>query len=202
MEKGRSAPSDAVTTHFQEIKGMCDTLEQEQTTNPSSWVEYTRRPKLAFGRRPKRLWSGGTCSDLVRASTDPGHRIELKVVTYSHERVAGYTRVALDPDASYTGNISFNCVDLPFRTLLTVNLSMTDAFTKSVASDPDRTSFLRQWGVVHQYVLDFQRGTPSPQYYFLSMCRHLLEQPMECPHEIFGEVFCGDFHVPALLSGA
>ena len=52
---------------------------------------------------------------------------------------------------------------------------------------------------VHPYVLRLLDHTPRPQYYFLSMCKELIEQNSELQEAFFAELFCGDFGVPAAL---
>lgn len=197
------APIERCEDVFDRLRGHCTRVSDAQEED-QAWMSPGRERNVTEKRNQKRIWSGGICEDLApRRATPEWAPPRLKIISYSHSRVIAYSDTILAEGTLYEGHMRFNCVDLDFEVAVEVNESASASVNESLAPKGTGRVELRNsvdlWKL-HVYVLDFKDNTPHPRYYFRSMCRDLIEQRREWPYEVFGELFCGDFHIASVLN--
>jgi len=182
------APEKRKAPEFDLIESAVKQLVADQSVD--GWTECYRQDRDVELRRHKRVWSGGVCNLAVPDGGD----VRVKVACFWRTGLAIYSQHMAKPNDIFRGTVSLNAIDLPLQVHLEVDGPATEALRESL-SRRSRASMLKGWGLEHTYVMDFKDSTPEPQYYFKSMCRHLLEEVSEWPMAMFAEMFLHDFGV-------
>jgi hypothetical protein len=113
--------------------------------------------------------------------------------------MAVYSSYPLKEKVIYKGDVSFNYIDIPFSVLFEVDTTATVSFQEFIKKS-GREKFLNTHGIPFYYVVTFKNETPSPQYYFLSLCRDLICQNAKLQLEVFSELFLWDYGIDSMLS--
>jgi hypothetical protein len=167
--------------------------------DPDLFIKGAKFPPAKKMKR-KAVWSGGVC-DILKSEDGQAASgtTRMKIIGFNPHEMKVYTRKTLKPAQVYTCTISFNCVDLPFMSEVTVEKEITNL-------PRYHREFMTKCKVEHCYLLKFVSNTdelkPHPHYYFLCMCHELFEQHRDWDAEVFAEVFCDAQWAPAALGEA
>ncbi len=186
-----------VTECFDMVRRRIRKLQQDQKKDVDGWVNEGRK-RLTHVRLPattKAIWSSGECTFY---DTDGKLRTlpTAKVLRFTHKTMTVYSREPLENNCTYTCQVQFNCIDLPFVTRVMVESELT----KLTAHEREISATC---GAPHRYVLKFtgslDHPQPEPHYYFLSMCRDLFELHIPWGTHAFTEVMCSNHWAKASL---
>lgn len=205
-DRGGVPEKERAAVQLAAIDDMSQQLVRTQEAS-DDWTEVHRLRRQEERRRLKRIWSGGTCLNLVARSRrkasgrkTAGGSVDAKVVCFTRSSMVIYSPNVLEEGVTYeSSEAHLNRVDLPLEIAVEVDPGESEALNGSLACR-GCSDIVTGWGFPFRYVLRFKDRTPYPQYYFRSMCRDLLEHTIEWSPNVFAEMFLGDFgHLAAMV---